>query len=251
MIHVEVIHDDYPNQRWPCSLSPDITLENGLLNKLHLMTGSSTESMTIYLKVQDKEHQIYPNQKLGSLISSSDVNNLIIRVVDRDPNSIGKLLQDDKNCKKFVLPDEVYAKRKDTARKWIQTLKASRPELFKDESDDENETMSPNELVNELRKTVKIGDRCETATGGCRGEIKWIGILDTPKGSYGYVGALLDEPLGDCDGTYCGTRLFECEGRRGQLFRVREKGGLPIICGLAVGDYPIKDPFESEPEEEY
>ncbi len=66
--------------------------------------------------------------------------------------------------------------------------------------------------------------------GARRGEVKFVGKV--PELAPGYwVGVLLDEPTGDCNGSVKGKQYFEVQGGNKYGIFVRPKD-------IVVGDYP-------------
>jgi tubulin-folding cofactor B len=56
-----------------------------------------------------------------------------------------------------------------------------------------------------------------------------------------WVGVQLDEPSGSNDGTVKGARKFECVDKYGAFLRGPN---------LVIGEFPERDPFASDDEEE-
>jgi tubulin-folding cofactor B len=80
---------------------------------------------------------------------------------------------------------------------------------------------------------MKVGDRCEVQPGGRRGQVQYLGEI--PEIAPGYwVGVQFDEPLGKGNGSVKGITYFKCEQKYGGFVRPHN---------VAVGDYPVIDPF--------
>ena len=88
---------------------------------------------------------------------------------------------------------------------------------------------------------LALGARCEllaaSATEGLRarmkryGEIAYIGPIDGLPGD-GWIGVRLDQPLGKGDGSFRGTRYFECPPLHGAIVRperVHTEGECPVL----------------------
>jgi tubulin-folding cofactor B len=88
---------------------------------------------------------------------------------------------------------------------------------------------------------MEVGMRCEAAPGARRGTIRFIGEIEEITIGGVWVGVQLDEPSGSNDGTVKGARKFECTDKYGAFVRGPN---------LVVGDFPEKDPFASDDEEE-
>ncbi|CAM9672076.1 unnamed protein product, partial [Phaeothamnion confervicola] len=85
---------------------------------------------------------------------------------------------------------------------------------------------------------VKVGDRCEVQPGGRRGEVALVGEVSGLKPGY-WVGVRFDEPVGRCDGTVRGARVFECPGGAGF-------GGFVRPRNVTAGDFPARDLLEDD-----
>lgn len=76
---------------------------------------------------------------------------------------------------------------------------------------------------------VTLNSRCQVQPGSRRGEVAFIGTIDELGGGGHWVGVILDEPVGKCDG----QPYFEAPGpNRGGFFRGKN---------VEVGDFPEID----------
>lgn len=83
---------------------------------------------------------------------------------------------------------------------------------------------------------MSVGDRCEVRPGGRRGQVAYLG--EAPEISPGYwVGVQFDEPLGKGNGSVKGKQYFQCELKYGGFIRPQN---------VAVGDFPVEDPFADD-----
>ena len=95
---------------------------------------------------------------------------------------------------------------------------------------------------------MEVGNRCEVAPGGRRGEVKFIGEVPfelTEKqmptmGGY-WIGVQYDEPVGRNDGTFKGHRVFECQQGFGGFVR-------PKL--VTVGDFPEVDLMDMDSDDD-
>ena len=88
---------------------------------------------------------------------------------------------------------------------------------------------------------AKVNDRCQVTPGERRGRVAFVGKI--PEIGPGYwVGVVLDEPLGQNDGTFGRKVYFETPG---------EKYGC-VVRGknLQVGDFPERDWLEDSDDDE-
>jgi len=152
-------------------------------------------------------------------------NDMEIRIVDMDPNSLAKSgwLEDTSLVEKYVMPDEVYDAREGTVRKYKQQLREKQVA--------ESQTPTSAEPLDE---NITVGRRCEVFPGGRRGEIKFVG--EAPSLGEGiWVGVVLDEPLGKNDGSVQGKRFFTCPPNYGVMVKPDK---------VTVGDFPVRDPMD-------
>jgi len=63
-----------------------------------------------------------------------------------------------------------------------------------------NEVTDPEFLMEEASK-IKVGDRCEVNPGGRRGEVMFVGTVESLNLGF-WVGVALDEPVGLGDGMF-------------------------------------------------
>ncbi len=202
-----------------------------------------------------------------------------IYIMDTDPFSLSKNggLEDTSLVKKYVMSDEDYEKREDSARNFKKKMQQTDPNWTflpksvnkpsssssccngshshdhasshcdKDAINQENKST---ENVSDAAKdgnqaTIKVGDRCELVVGGSRGKVMYVGdgegFLKILPSSLQWIGVCLDEPLGTCDGSEKGKKLFSCPKNHG-LFVSSDK--------VRVGDYPEHDPFKDEEDDE-
>ena len=99
--------------------------------------------------------------------------------------------------------------------------------------------MEDEEFQAEAAGKVAVGDRCEAA-GGRRGEVMFVGkVPELPLGWW--VGVKYDEPVGKNDGSVKGQRAFQCPPKFGGFLRPDK---------VAVGDFPEKDLFDSDDDDD-
>lgn len=157
-----------------------------------------------------------------------------IHVTDFNPNSflVQNNIDDLSGVQKYEISEEDYLKRKDNLRNYRQKL-MSDPEYKKMLKDFQGPSYE------EEAKQIKVGQRCLLGDGTRRGEVKYVGKV--PELGFGFfIGVLLDEPLGDCNGTQKGKKYFECEKKYGIFVR-------PNF--LKVGDFPPIDEFNELEDE--
>jgi tubulin-folding cofactor B len=159
-------------------------------------------------------------------------NNMEIRIVDLDANSLAKSgwLEDTSLVEKYVMPDEVYDARKNTVRKFKQ--QEMEKEKLKKADDAASCTMST------VDENLTVGKRCEVGPGARRGEVRFVGEAEV-LGEGVWVGVALDEPMGKNDGTVKGKRFFTCPANHGVMVRPEK---------VTVGEFPVRDLLGDEDE---
>jgi tubulin-folding cofactor B len=149
----------------------------------------------------------------------SVVSGMEIHIIDNNPYSItsGGQLENVALVEKYVMPDEVYDKRKGTLRDYKRERQKKDPSFTfasgmrkkgEQKAGGEHKVEAPPEAEDAAHCVV--GERCEVTPGKRRGVVAFVG--EVPSISKGYfVGVQLDEPAGRHDGM-CpkGTRYFEC-----------------------------------------
>jgi tubulin-folding cofactor B len=185
-------------------------------------------------------------------------NNDVIDVIDHDPDSVAANggLDDVSQVERYVMSDEDYDKRPNTYRAFkAQQLKENPNwippwEVKARERRAAELAANPLESLESVQDRVKVDMRCECFPGGRRGAVKYVGYFGNGPRTYpdGYVepaqvwvGVQFDEPVGKNDGSFKGKRYFTCE---------KSYGGFLKPDFVRVGDFPEKDPFASDNEEE-
>mmetsp|Transcript_56308 Transcript_56308/g.126917 ORF Transcript_56308/g.126917 Transcript_56308/m.126917 type:complete len:283 (-) Transcript_56308:82-930(-) len=167
-----------------------------------------------------------------------------IHIKDLDPHSISLHggLEDVSQVEKYVMPDEEYDKLANTVRaqKRAAMEKAARERAEAGEEPEEPAPTPFEMTAEEAAAAFPLGGRCECDPGGRRGEVSYVGPLIGTKGTW--VGVRLDEPLGQNDGTKDGKKYFDCQPKYGCFAKPEN---------VRVGDYPERDPFASDDEDEF
>jgi len=220
--------------------------------RIYSHTGTKPEFMQLILHGVTLED----GQKLGAYGPQSHD---LLEVIDHDPDSVARNggLDDVTQVQRYVMSDEDYDKRPESYRKWKADHLAKDPNWVAPWVRKELEAaqarraeLGPLEPLEEVEKRFKVGDRCEVNPGGRRGEIMYIGwagrkpitnldkTVDMPQV---FIGVKFDEPVGKNDGTSKGVRYFECAAGYGSFV---------APAYVKSGDYPYKDPFDSDNEED-
>jgi tubulin-folding cofactor B len=160
---------------------------------------------------------------------------MTLHIVDFNPHSLARAggLEDVSLVSKYVMPEEEYAKRENTARKFRVEMQAKNPDW---------RWTAPG-TTSTAANEFKIGSRCLVGPGERRGEIRYVGNARflLPGGGGGeWIGVALDEPLGKNDGSIMGQRFFSCPDKHGVFAKPEH---------VTVGDFPV-DEFWKEDDDD-
>lgn len=132
-------------------------------------------------------------------------DNYTIHVLDKNPNSMLKGIDDVSKIDKYTMSESDYDKLQDSFRKFKAKLLENNPEL---------QQQQPNTLIiieddylKEVADTISKEDRCEIIETKHRGTIKYVGKIPNIGQGY-YVGIQLDEPYGKHNGTVGSVPYF-------------------------------------------
>jgi len=153
-------------------------------------------------------------------------------------------LEDVSQVEKYVMDDETYDKRDNTVRAKKREEAAQRAKeraaMIAAGVPTPQEKPARPETSRDVEAKFPMDGRCEVAPGGRRGSVAYIGKVKGLQGTW--IGIRLDEPLGANDGTKDGKPYFDCPGPKYGCFARPEN--------VEVGDFPERDPFASEDEDE-
>lgn len=192
-----------------------------LKKKLELVVGAASES--IHVELHDDQERF-----VASLTDTSETlkdlgvrDGMRLHAIDTSGENVK--LQDGSMVEKYTMSDDIYNKRKDTARAWKKKLLA--------QNADDQKRAAIMESNYKASEKIKIGDRCEVQLRGCpprRGMVSFIGETKFQEGIW--VGVTYDEPVGKNDGAVSGVRYFHCNDKHGGFVR-------PV--DVVVGDFPM------------
>jgi tubulin-folding cofactor B len=183
-------------------------------------------------------------------------NGNVLHVIDTNPYSMsaGGGLEDTTLVKKYEMSDEEYSKRKNTLRAYKREQLKKDPNFKFDFGANKGgpggntktgETKSDADTATRLETAescahIKVEMRCEVDPGARRGAVAFVGEVNgMPPGWW--VGVKFDEPVGKSSGNVKGIQIFECAARYGGFVRGHN---------IRVGDYPEKDLFDSDEEDD-
>jgi len=209
--------------------SKSILIEE-LKGKLELVTGVVSSWMELELRDSDDKIMgiMSDKQMLGYY---SPMDSWRLHVIDKNPQSERGEFDDLSKVEKFEISNEEYDKKQDSVRNFMKRNKMGK---FSDQAKQDGEKAKEKELKEEeLAKTFKVGDRCETTVPKQpkrRGAIMYIGEVEFQAGYW--IGVKYDEPLGKNDGSVKGKRYFTCSPKYGGFVRPSQ---------VEVGDFPEDD----------
>lgn len=224
-VRLNISHSNL-QQRWHAIMFlKDMTILE-VKEKLYRHGGTGASNQELYLR--RGYDTIFIDQMHRTLRDYNIQNDMEIHMKDTDIYSLSRNggLEDVSQIEKYCITEEDYDKREKTVRKEKQK-EAAQKAMWKAEKGEREETP---ENVEEL---FPIGARCEVNPGGRRGEIAYVGSVESLTGIW--IGVRLDEPLGKNDGKGVnGTQYFECRQNYGSFSRFNY---------VNVGDFPVADPF--------
>ncbi|KRX04779.1 CAP Gly-rich domain [Pseudocohnilembus persalinus] len=190
--------------------------------------GTNAEKMELVLQDSEGNNITTMGDNEAKLGFYSPKDGYWVNVLDLDPDSTLKNLDDVSLVQKYEISEEDYDKLQNNFRKWKQKLISNNPSLAG--SQPKPPVLDP-EYGKDLAEQIKLGDRCKVKETGHRGEVKYIGKVPNLAQGY-FIGVSLDEPYGKNDGSHIGVQYFQCLNKCG-LFLRPEK--------IEVGDFPELD----------
>ncbi|KAI1727111.1 CAP-Gly domain-containing protein [Ditylenchus destructor] len=168
--------------------------------KLELVVGIYAQDMKLELRNAQGKFlaELFGDDK--TLEELGVANQSVVHVIDTTGNSpLSDGLSGDSSQARYVMNDDKYANRKDTARKWMQELGVG-------------EGASPTKVPD----YIKIGMRCFVKTADQpekTGRVAFIGETHFKPGVW--IGVIYDRSVGKNDGSIDGYRYFTCEANHG------------------------------------
>lgn len=279
---VDLTHSNLKQRIAECRLSKKHTTVQQLYELLHQKTGSLFQDQRLQVYSSTDEllvGQLPPYDSPDAIhrpiaYYGLDHHGVRVHCIDQNQFSISArgALENTALVDKYVMSDADYEQRKGTIRHWATEQKQQDPSFTLQRHAVQHRQLQeakkchklgqplPNGFVwNEATQQVEataedfglasvahctIGSRCEIQPGGRRGRIAWVGSTTaTTEDEQQWVGIVLDEPVGNNDGTFPENkkRYFEAKQRHGAFCRGKN---------VSVGDYPERDIFDEDSEEE-
>jgi tubulin-folding cofactor B len=254
-----VTHSNLKARMFELRLDRHMTVQR-LKEKLRSHAGTGSDFM--HLTLLDDNNQVVADLVDDELLLGyfSPMNGWTIHITDLDPHSLsaGGGLEDVSLVKKYEISEEDYLKRDNNFRQWKEDQKKKDPSWtftrhIKDRQDAQRMKQDPSfvpepakaaitddEHMGDLAAPMKVGDRCEVNPGGKRGTVQFVGKLAAIAPGF-WVGVQYDEPVGKNDGSVKGQRAFQCPPKFGGFLRPDK---------VAVGDFPEKDLFDSDDDDD-
>ena len=228
-------------------ISPQWDLHH-LKHKLELITGIPPRFQTIqyytlpnsneYQTLSDASQYNEARDRSNNVSALNIVSYGRLHIVDTNPDSDLKDLEDNPNQAEFKLSDTEYAKRSDSVLRWKKNNQLGR---FNPEYQEEKALQITSNIA--ASQKLQVGNRCRVISIGSerRGVVKFVGkIQSLDDGENVWVGIEFDEPTGKNNGYIDGVKIFECKEKHGSFVKPKQ---------VEVGDFPELDPFASDEEE--
>lgn len=226
-------------QRWHDILFSDDMTVMEVKEKLYRHGGTPVGWQELYLR-RGGGDTIFLMDDSKTLRHFGAKSGMEIHIKDLDPHSISLHggLEDVSQVEKYVMPDEEYDKLANSVRAQMRAEREAAAKARAEGGAEPEQAAPAMEMTaDEAAAAFPLGSRCECDPGGRRGEVCYVGPLVGTKGIW--VGARLDEPLGQNDGTKDGRAYFDCNPKYGCFAKPEN---------VRVGDYPERDPFASDDE---
>lgn len=240
---LDITHSNL-QQRWHDICLPIDNTVGAIKEKLYRHGGTPAGAQELYLRRGGGETMfLYDDSR--TLRSYGAGNGMEIHIKDTDPYSLSRNggLEDVSQVEKYVMDDDKYDQLKNTVRadkrREAEQRKAERAAAIARGEIPTPQGPARPETPRDVETKFPIDGRCEVAPGGRRGSVAYVGKVKGLQGTW--IGIRLDEPLGQNDGTKDGSKYFDCGPKYGSFARPEN---------VTVGDFPERDPFASEDEDE-
>jgi tubulin-folding cofactor B len=99
----------------------------------------------------------------------------IIQVLDLNPNSIHKEIEDLAKIEKYTISEEDYEKLPENFRKWKKHLMETNPGMLeKAQNSLSNAAGENDDYMKGIAECIKEKERCKLMTNGCRGTVRYV-----------------------------------------------------------------------------
>ncbi|GAX20367.1 hypothetical protein FisN_9Hh079 [Fistulifera solaris] len=279
LVLVNLTYSNLQQQHLEIRLFRSVCLQE-VYHVIHQKTGSLVDDLVLQLHVPGEPvttlpayHDIDAQRPLGYFLSPSFVSTTTIRLhcIDTNPHSISAhgALENTALVEKYQLSDAAYRERPGTLYQWKQQQLRHNPQFSLQGHAQQHAALqqakhahrlgmplpagfrvTPEGVVEAVPTTIDtydatsvehcvVGARCQVTPGQRRGHVAWVGGKEEDY----WVGIILDEPVGQNDGTFVktGRRYFECDDKYGVYCRGKN---------VEVGDFPERDLFSDDDEDE-
>jgi tubulin-folding cofactor B len=251
------------------------SLVDDLILQLHHVHGDPPLTLPAY-------HHIDAQRPLGYFlsptVSTTAIATIRLHCIDTNPHSISAhgALENTALVEKYQMSDADYKARKGTLHDWKQQQLQQNPQFSLQQHAQQHAALQQAKKAYRLRQPLpagfrvtadgvveaipasstsddiydassvqhcSVGARCQVTPGQRRGQVAWVGNTHPNKDDDYWVGIILDEPVGQNDGTFVktGQRYFECNDKYGVYCRGKN---------VEVGDFPERDDLFSDDEDE-
>ncbi|SOV14006.1 tubulin-specific chaperone, putative [Plasmodium sp. gorilla clade G2] len=256
-VQVDFIHNMFKNKTWKeIKLNKFDSIKN-IKKKIYTHTGTSYDNMNLYAYDENDidNTQVFLSNDEYCLNDYNVKDNYIIYIQENNKtynsDDIIYNLDDEQKLQKlahlkYTMNDDEYDKRPDNIRNFLKKLREknkTQTNLYNQQEEgnnkiNDNDPINSSNIINNSydQELYQIGKRCRIKLGDRRGILKFVGNIKNNNDIY--VGVDLDEPLGNSDGMYKKTKLFECKGDK--------YGYIGNINSIEVGDFPPFDIMDME-----
>ncbi|KAF3912960.1 hypothetical protein ABW21_db0206811 [Orbilia brochopaga] len=159
-----------------------------------------------------------------------------LTVADSRPPALRENYSDTSQVEKYEMPTEDYAKLSNSVLAWKKRNQLGRFDPKKADVTTTAQEVTASEVE---ERNIQVGARCIVGDDSMerRGQVAYVGQVDTiPQGGT-WVGVRLDEPTGKNDGSIDGIKFFDAKRNHGIFVRPSR---------VTVGDYPATSLLEAE-----
>ena len=178
--------------------------------------GTDAGGMKLELRDTKEQPVAEMSDDLQTLAHYQPQNHYTIHVVDESGSTAMNEWEDVSKVEKYEISDENYAKRGGNIRDFKKKMMAANPNFMNAAGES-----SYTDFMKEEAALISVGQRCQLNVGERRGEVKFVGKCQGLGAGY-WVGAQLDEPTGDSNGTVKGKQLFDCQDKFAAFVRPNE-----------------------------
>lgn len=247
-LRLDVTHSNLL-QRWHDIVFDDSMTVGRVKEKLYRHGGTPCKHQELYLRKGGGDTiYLYDDNKTMKQMGAKSGMEIHIKDTDQHSISLHGGLEDVSQVEKYEMDDEKYDKLENSVRAIKRREKAAEEKRKAEARAAAGEDLfqvpeEPEVPLEEVQAQFPVDSRCEVQPGARRGAVAYVGkVVGQGKGVW--IGVRLDEPQGMNDGTgKDGKKYFDCPGDKYGCFCKPEN--------VTIGDFPERDPFASDEEDEF